>query len=214
MQLIVRAELTNGRKLYDLMYRIVDTCYGQNLGLEEYRTDSEIISMVLTVEEELEEWKSSLPSLQMRVQDTNLCPEDLENMGPEDKITERFVFVLSARYHNLQILLHRPILEKLLEGCGRPAPSKAKPSDKGKVLQLGMGSVETCISSAVIIISIVHTIVLSSGWRRDLLGAWNYSLFYSKFTCRLQSLPWLLTGLLTKQIQPSTRDLLSLPQYM
>lgn len=163
------------------MYRIVDTCYGQNLGLEEYRTDSEIISMVLKVEEELEEWKVSLPSLQMRVQDTRLCAEDLDNMGSEDKITERFAFVLSVRYHNLQILLHRPILEKLLEGCGRPSTSKTKNGDKGKVLQLGMGSVETCINSAVIIISIVHTIVLSTGWRRDLLGAWNYSLFYSKY---------------------------------
>ena len=162
------------------MYRIVDTCYGQNLGLEEYRTDSEIISLVLRVEEELDEWKSSLASLQMCVQDTRLGPEDLEKLNAEDKITERFVFVLSVRYHNLQILLHRPILEKLLEGCGRSASSKTKSGDKGKVQQLGMASVETCINSAVVIISIVHTIVLSDGWRRDLLGAWNYSLFYSK----------------------------------
>jgi hypothetical protein len=163
------------------MYRIIDTCYGQNLGLEEFRTDSELISLVLRGEEQLEQWKSELVPMQMCVYDT-LGPEDLEKMDADNKITERFAIVLSVRYHNLQILLHRPILEKFLEGCGRPSASRAKSGERGKVQQLGSGSVETCIQSAVAIISIIHTIVLSDGWRRDLLGAWNYSLFYSEST--------------------------------
>lgn len=163
------------------MYRIIDTCYGQNLGLEESRTDTELISLVFKVEEELEQWKMQLPSLNMRVYDTPISAQDLAKMEMENKSIERFTNVLSARYHNLQILLHRPILEKLLEGCGTSTSARSKNGgDKGKVQRFGVSSVETCINSAIVVISIVHTIVLSSGWHRDLLGAWNYSLFYSK----------------------------------
>lgn len=167
-------------KLYNIMYRIIDTCYGQNLGLEECRTDSELISIVLRVEEELDEWKCQLAPLQMRVVEMRLSLEELEAIDVNNKITERFFIVLSLRYHNLQILLHRPILEKFLEGCGRSASLRSSSSEKRKVQGLGIGSVETCVNSAIAIISIVHTIVTSDGWYRDLLGAWNFSLFYSE----------------------------------
>ncbi|CAM1508662.1 Fc.00g055100.m01.CDS01 [Cosmosporella sp. VM-42] len=167
-------------KLYNVMYKIIDSCYGQNLGLDDFRTDSEIISLVFKGEEQLEEWKSQLGPLQMCVYDAPLTPLELEKMELENKITERFVNVLSVRYHNLQILLHRPILEKFLEGCGCPNFTSSKAEAKrGKVQRLGISSVETCVNSAIIVISIVHTIVISDGWRRDLLGAWNYSLFYT-----------------------------------
>lgn len=164
------------------MYRIIDSCYGQNLGLEESRTDIELISLVFKVEEELEQWKSQLPSLSMCVYDTPISAQDLDGMEVDNKSLERFTNVLSVRYHNLQILLHRPILEKLLEGCGTSTAMRSKGGDaKGKVQRFGVSSVETCINSAIVVISIVHTIVLSRGWHRDLLGAWNYSLFYSEF---------------------------------
>ena len=160
------------------MYHIIDTCYGQNLGLEEFRTDSEIISLVLKGEERIEEWKSELVPLQMMVYDQPLASESLEDLKLENKITERFFIVLSVRYHNLQILLHRPILEKFLEACGCSNSTKGK---KGVLVEkLGVSSIETCVNSAMIVISIVRQVVLSDGWRRDLLGAWNYSLFYSK----------------------------------
>lgn len=162
------------------MYRIIDACYGQNLGLEECRTEPGIISSVLKLEEELDDWRAQLSTSQTRVYDLPMTPEDLAKVELENKCTERFVNVLSVRYHNLHILLHRPILEKFLETCGS-STRKRSGGGRGRVQQLGIGDVETCVHSAVVIISIVHTIVLSDGWRRDLLGAWNYSLFYSKF---------------------------------
>jgi hypothetical protein len=161
------------------MYKIIDTCYGQNLGQEEHRTDTELISLVLKVEEHLDRWTAQLPSLHMRVYNTPLTPSDFDKMKVEDKINERFTMVLSVRYHNLQILLHRPILEKFLEAC-TPSGRGRGGVERGKVQQLGMGSIETCVDSAVMVISLVHGIVGAGGWKRDLLGAWNYSLFYSK----------------------------------
>lgn len=163
-------------KLYNVMHQVIETCYGQNLGLEEYHTEAEIIPLVLKGEEQLEEWKSQLATLQMRVYDAPISSKDLEKMDLENKITERFLMVLSVRYHNLQILLHRPILEKFLGTCVRKTSG-----ERGMVQQLGINGIETCVNSAVISISIVHTVVCSEGWRRDLLGAWNYSLFYSKY---------------------------------
>lgn len=159
------------------MYQIIDTCYGQNLGLEDCLPVAEIISLTLKGETQLTEWKDQiLPALNLRVCDTPLCSQDLDKLEAKDKITERFNLVLSLRFHNLHILLHRPILEKLLDVHGGPING----AETTMMHQVCISSIENCVDSAMIIISIVHTVVLSSGWRRDLLGAWNYSLFYSK----------------------------------
>ncbi|KIW29792.1 uncharacterized protein PV07_05580 [Cladophialophora immunda] len=162
--------------LYSVMYQIIDTCYGQNLGLEEFLPVAEIISLTLRGETQLNEWKNQiLPSLSLRVCNTPLCSQDLEKLEAKDKITERFNLVLSLRFHNLHILLHRPILEKLLDVHG----GVTNDAETNMMHQVCISSVENCVDSAMIIISIVHTVVLSNGWRRDLLGAWNYSLFYT-----------------------------------
>lgn len=168
------------------MYKIIDSCYGQNLGLEEFHTDSDLVTLTLKGEEQLNEWQSSLRPLEMSVYNTPLSPHDLESMDEDNKLMERFIIVLSVRYHNLRILLHRPLLEKFLDDCGRVSASNNYKSsaDRSMVRQLGISSIETCITSATIVISVVRTVVMSSGWRRDLLGAWNYSLFYSKFNSR------------------------------
>ncbi|CAK7216114.1 hypothetical protein SBRCBS47491_002722 [Sporothrix bragantina] len=175
-------------KLYNVMYRIIDTCYGQNLGLEDLQSDSDLFSHVVRVEADLEAWKAQLAHNQLSVYDAPMVPKDIEGIEADDKISARYTVVLSVRYHNLQILLHRPILEKLLETCGggrrsQPASSlsylSSSASSSSKLIQMGLGSVEACIHSAQAIISIVHTIVLSEGPRRDLLGAWNFSLFYT-----------------------------------
>lgn len=178
-------------KLYNVMHRTIDTCYGQNLGLEEPAPSSQqsadysaLFSHVLRVEAELESWKAQLAPNQLSVYDVPVSPKDLEGIEADEKISARYVVVFSVRYHILQILSHRPILEKLLETCGRRGSSRrtrgsTMAATSSKLLQMGLGSVEACIHSAQAIISIVHTIVLADGPRRDLLGARNFSLFYT-----------------------------------
>lgn len=163
-------------------YQIIDTCYGQNLGLDEVPGESETISLVLKGNEQLDDWTSQLPRLQgLHVYSAPLSPANLEEMSAERVIVERFNIVLSLRFLNLRILLHRPILEKFLDACAIGNASTTPGSgQRGMLQQIGISSVETCVNSAMIIISIVHTVVTSEGWRRDLLGAWNFSLFYSE----------------------------------
>lgn len=167
------------------MYKIIDACYGQNLGLDDHRTDSETISLVLKGEEQLDEWQASLSALQMSIYNNPIEHHVLEKMELQNKIMERFTMVLSVRYHNLQILLHRPILEKFLDTCGCASstsnPNRSSGTERGMTQRLVISSIETCVSSAMVVISIVRTVVMSEGWRRDLLGAWNYSLFYSAY---------------------------------
>lgn len=164
------------------MYQVIDTCYEQNFGLEDLPAESELISLVLKGQRQLDEWKHRhLPPLQLRVCDLPLTPEVLSNMESRNVTVERFNIVLSLRYHNVRILLHRPILEKFLDAYGGyGTANNTIGAERNMLQQIGVSSIETCVDSAMIIISAVRTVVLADGWQRDLLGAWNYSLFYSK----------------------------------
>lgn len=161
------------------MYQIIDSCYRQNLGFQNSSTAMEAVSLVLTGERQLEEWQQTLsPVLCLRASDAPLDSLALERMDPNNDSIERFGLVLTLRFHNLRILLHRPFLEKFLDAD--EATYSDSQSTEDKILQqVGLSSVQTSVDSAKLIISIVHTVVLSTDWRRDLLGAWNYSLFYS-----------------------------------
>jgi hypothetical protein len=160
------------------MYNVIDTCYGQNLGFNLSHTTFNVVSWVLEGDRQLEEWQHQLvPSLGLHVLQKPLVPGDVDIMKSNSVTYQRFNFVLSLRFHNLRILLHRKILEKFLETAG----TLDNTNPEMKILQqVGVSSVQNCVESAVVIISTVHTIASTSGWQRDLLGAWNYSLYYSK----------------------------------
>jgi hypothetical protein len=121
-----------------------------------------------------------------------MSPEDVERMDKELIICHRFSIVLSVRYNNLRILLHRRHLESLLKSLGT-TEDDSNNADKRLLRQMSLNSVESCVDSAIAIISIVHCITLSTSWRRELLGAWNYSLYYSKYS--------LCSHLLTQQVK-------------
>jgi hypothetical protein len=186
------------------MYQIIDTCYGQNLGLEEFVADAEMISLTLKMETLLDDWKCrTLPSLELQLCNVPLVAQDLEKTEAKDKSIQRFNLVLSLRFHNLRILLHRPILEKFLDAYRGASHGGFGDLDTSMMRQICISSIENCLDSARIIISIVHTVVMSKGWRRDLLGAWNYSLFYSEYPFGLfDSFHWDVYQILTlKSIQ-------------
>ena len=162
--------------LYNIMYQVIDACYEQNLGLAETPLDGEVLLMTLKGDRQLDEWRYQIvPALGLRISNFPLTSADLEKAEAKDKTLERFNIVLSLRFHNLRILNHRLILEKLLDSV-----EGIDDIDTGMARQVYISSVETCLESSINIIAIVHSVVLSRGWRRDLLGAWNYSLFYSK----------------------------------
>ncbi|KAH8689695.1 fungal-specific transcription factor domain-containing protein [Talaromyces proteolyticus] len=160
-------------QLYVVMYNVIDTCYGQNLGLDTGQTTYDIVSKVFEGSRQLEEWQHRLvPSLGLHVLQKPLTAPDIEIMKVDSVIFQRFNIVLSLRFHNLRILLHRKFLEQFLD-TGRNGPGGELPNP------MGINSVQNCVESAIIIISTVHTIATTTGWHRGLLGAWNYSLYYA-----------------------------------
>ncbi|CRG88732.1 Quinic acid utilization activator [Talaromyces islandicus] len=161
-------------QLYVVMYNIIDTCYDQNLGLSTSETSYDIVSKVLEGDRQLDEWRHGLvPSLGLHVLQKPLTTRDMDLMKVDSVIFQRFNIVLSLRFHNLRILLHRKFLEKFLD-MGGMAGSEAKVPQ-----QVGVNSVHNCVESAIVIISTVHTVATTTGWHRGVLGAWNYSLYYT-----------------------------------
>lgn len=159
------------------MFNVLDNCYGQNLGYENSLTTVDTISRVLESERQLEEWRFQLlPTLGLHLWHKPMLAEDVEKVDTGSVIQNRFSVVLSVRYHNLRILLHRRYLESFLDTYG---VNDADTSDKKLLRQVGITSVQNCVESATSIISTVHTITTSTGWRRELLGAWSYTLYYS-----------------------------------
>ncbi|KAJ5677468.1 transcriptional regulatory protein GAL4 [Penicillium maclennaniae] len=164
-------------KLYVVMFNVLDTCYCQNLGFEHPLTTANAISQILDGERQLEEWRFQIvPALGIRLWHEPLLADDLAQMDHESTIRHRFGIVLSVRYHNLRILLYRKFLEGYLDSYGI---NESTSQDNKLIQQMGFTGVQNCIESAQSIISTVHTITSSTGWRRGLLGAWNYSLYYT-----------------------------------
>lgn len=88
----------------------------------------------------------------------------------------KFRIILTLRYFHVQILLHRPILVKFLDATG---PSGLEAGEAKLLNDIGYSSMNKCIDSAMGIIDIIHELVSTTGWQKDLLGAWWYSLYYS-----------------------------------
>ena len=161
------------------MFNVLDNCYCQNLAFEHPLTTASAVPQILEGERQLEEWRYiTVPSLGMKLWHEPLLQADLAQLDLESTIRHRFGIVLSVRYHNLRILLYRKFLEGFLDAYY--AEDSASQENK-LAQQMGLTGVQNCVESAKSIISTVHTITSSGGWHRGLLGAWNYSLYYSKF---------------------------------
>lgn len=175
-----------------ILYNVIDHSYGQNLGFDDDEA-LRIISQVLSGDRQLEDWLYRLlPTLGLHVYQKPLSREELDKTptSAEAVIQQRFNLVLSLRYHNLRILVHRKFLERFLDFFGvdvdgssasTMASTASTASQERRILsQVGSASVQKCVESAMAIISSMHTIALSSAkWHRGILGAWYYSLYYS-----------------------------------
>lgn len=176
------------RKLYVVLYNVLDNCYGQNLGFEHPPTAANAVPQILEGERLLDEWRFSIvPSLGIRLWHEPLLSENVAQLDPESTIRHRFGIVLSVRYHNLRILLYRRFLESYLDSYHAEDPISL---DNKLVQQMAFTGVQNCVESAISIISTLHTITSCGGWHQGLLGAWYYSLYYSKFPHSTLWFPW------------------------
>lgn len=169
------------------MWTILDLLYGQNLGCDNPLSVSQTVSQVFATEQHLFTWEKALPDALRLINITGLRNATQEPSSNTAHFSWKFRTILTLRHLNLRVLLHRPILVKFIDACGGLQPD---PQELKLLQQMGPNSLRVCADCAMEIIDIIYDIVYDPGWRRRLLGAWWYSLYYSMF--RL-SLPYLVT---------------------
>ncbi|KAJ5753289.1 C6 transcription factor [Penicillium odoratum] len=162
--------------LYKQLFKIVDLLYGQNLGCDPPLTVGESVRHILSAEQHLAAWEKSLPQLIELITVKKIRDANGEMPDRPRFYSLKFSVILTLRYLHLRILLHRPILVKFLDACGK---GSIDPHEERLLQQIGFNSMRICMESAMSIIDIIHELVHSSGWRKSLLGAWWYSLYYT-----------------------------------
>lgn len=156
------------------MWKTTATLYGHNLGCDEPPSETRMVTHIFQLEQELNDWQSLLSQpLFLRT------PSCLPTAGvPDSPIIERFRVVLTLRYLNVQLLLHRPVLTASLDSCAQqPSPLL---STQKSVDQMQMNFKRTCVRVAEEIIEIIYRILTTPSLGRHLLGAWWFTLYYSK----------------------------------
>lgn len=165
------------RLLYQQLFFIIDQLYGQNLGCDEPISVGDSITKILSIGQSLEAWERSLPENLSLVTLKDIQDAKQPDHG-EAQFTLKFQLILTLRSLHLQILLHRPILVKLIDACSE---SSMNSSDHRLLQQIGSNSLQVCSESAMSIIDMMYEVLHSTTWHKSLLGAWWFSLYYSMF---------------------------------
>jgi hypothetical protein len=165
--------------LYRIMSHVIDSLYSQNIGCDTLET-SETILHLFRLEQELSKWKQSvIPEL------TVVSPDDPTNLPLANALDKSTIFktrysnIITLRYLNLRLLLHRPILNKVLN---QDAHDSTTMQEDLLLQQIGQNSLQTCMQSARLIITIVQEAISESSAESSLLGAWWFTLYYSEST--------------------------------
>jgi hypothetical protein len=133
------------------------------------------VTRIFEIEDSLSQWQQSLPEgLHIATpNDTNHRLTQQHDSGVRD-LGLKLTTVLTLRYLNIRLLLHRPILLRRLT-------TAAASHENPMIQQLGHNSIRTCVENAVHILEIVQATVSAAGSHREILGAWWFSLYYSKW---------------------------------
>ena len=160
--------------LYGIMWKVIQLLYGGNLGSEDQTDVFDNIPNLFSLQKQLNDWKGSLPpSLTIRES------QELSGNGGENlPAWERSRVVLTLRYHNVRILVHRLVLVRFLDLAGKENDDE---QHIALLQQVGFNSVHICVQAASEIIGLVSLIVHSTGVQRKFLGAWWFTVYYSTY---------------------------------
>lgn len=135
-----------------------------------------MLESTVALEQRLTAWKRNLyPQLRRRPWDAL----DSDSLSPIawDPVFDRLSVIITLRYLNARILLHRPVLSAFLRKRVRQRVGGAELDEEDAFFQdLGERSVKICEQSAMEIVQIVYRTSAPPA----LLGAWWFSAYYSK----------------------------------
>ena len=157
------------------MWQVIDSLYGQNIGCDKTLGALDTISEVFKIEQKLVEWERNLPPT-LQLIDSMQTSSDNSTMQ-QDPLVKRFSIILTLRFLNLRILLHRPVLVAFLDNCNNHNEDR----QELMILQQVAGNmISICVNSSIDVITIIHGVVTASDPQYELLGAWWFSLYYCR----------------------------------
>jgi hypothetical protein len=170
--------LKHSRKLYGILYTIIDQLYGQNLGYGDDLSISSIITKLFPIEGSLIDWESTLPRGLSIIQPNEVAQRlALDEPASPSHLALKLQMVLTLRYLNVRLLLYRAVLLRIL---GTNGEAGSVDHEAALLHHIGPNSTKTCLDSAVHTLDLVHATVTSPGSHKEVLGAWWFSLYYSK----------------------------------
>lgn len=128
------------------MWNVIQTAYGGNLGSESNVGVVESITRIFPIEQQLVHWKRRLPPTLVLQQAVNVAPSPVQMIDSQDFSLEKFRVILTLRYHNLRVLLHRPILVSILDLAGNSS-LLGDPESSRYLEQVGSNSVQYVIQT-------------------------------------------------------------------
>ncbi|KAI1676012.1 C6 transcription factor [Pyrenophora tritici-repentis] len=114
-------------------------------------------------------WAASLPPY------LGLCDAQPEILAESSRLN-RLRVILSLRYHNLSILVHRPLLSITIGHLFRKDDNAINTAPY--FIQLAMAEAEECVQSAEATINIAHAVISADSTSKNNLGAWYFTLYY------------------------------------
>ncbi|KIX09394.1 uncharacterized protein Z518_00473 [Rhinocladiella mackenziei CBS 650.93] len=164
-------------KLYQVLWNVLDQLYGQNIGCEKPPGISETVTRLFGIEQQLLTWEQNLcPDLQILTHYDLAAQTGQPDLDHTQRTRQRLRTILTLRYLNIRLLLHRPILVKFLDSRNGV---KRDTNEMKMLQQIGSHSIQVSMCTASEIISIVHMIVTATGYQRKLVGAWWYTLYFT-----------------------------------
>ncbi|KAK1491317.1 fungal specific transcription factor domain-containing protein [Colletotrichum cuscutae] len=158
--------------LYGVTAAVIDDLYESNIGSISAILLTNTVASVIQIGQKLADWQASLPLSMQLV-------EPSEVASPEGKLMLlKFRVILTLRYHNLQLLSHRPILDRCLQSFDGSPQSLQEAATLQQAWHL---SRTVCLRSAEAIIRLVEACKLANDVQPTVsfLGAWWFSLYFT-----------------------------------
>ncbi|KIV85748.1 hypothetical protein PV11_01410 [Exophiala sideris] len=162
-------------QLYHILADIITQLYGSNVDTDPNISIPTILERTVSLEQRLSAWKRNLfPRLQRRPWET-LDPGTV-SASAWDAVFDRLSVIITLRYLNIRILLHRPVLSAFLRKRAYYKFGAGQLEDEDPFFNdVARKSIDICEQSAMEIVQIVHKTSKLPG----LLGAWWFSAYYT-----------------------------------
>ncbi|KXJ88815.1 hypothetical protein Micbo1qcDRAFT_197147 [Microdochium bolleyi] len=159
-------------KLYQIMGRSLADQYGSNLDSTEPNLDDiDALKASGELRKALQLWAAGLPPhLQLVEPDSPLLSQST--------LEHRARTILTMRYHNLTILIHKPLLSATLRYLFPPHGVGHFSKPMPYLIQLAIAEAHECVRAAQSTIDMVHAIITNDQSGKNNLGVWCYTLYY------------------------------------